>query len=281
MTAWDNKAFDAQSAGIVQAWIAAKDQGGASLNTLVEKVARDHSLNPEQIRRLCRSSTSKAFNAVFEKKAREGAPDRMVDFDIANEDTVISALHAAASGSSEKQAEYPSLADETIVLRPSAPPLFPKEAQVFRDVDKELDQLLGRDIHPTEVLLHMQKVAEEARGRAAHASYKWRDALDKLASEQSRIGFDRDSFECDVIAAAGADGVWVINELRSRAKLASLDVPTEKVPELLNHIVGADTHLARLAKTAAEKRSEEAYLREVVVNTQTEIESLRENLGVR
>ena len=89
--------------------------------------------------------------------------------------------------------------------------------------------------------------------------------------EASRTGFDRDAFECDVLSSAGADGLWVINELRSRAKVASLEVPPSSMSYLLDRVVGRSTPLAKLAALAVEKREEEAKMRAVL----TEIEGAK------
>lgn len=276
MAHWDNKAFDKHADEIVGAWAAACDQNGPALDTLVEKTARDSALNPEQIRRLCRVVNSRAFNAVFEKKA--GQPNRVPDFPVAKEDAVITRLHAEAAAVEKTAADasYPALDDELRAVRgDDVAPLFPKTAQVDREQTRELALMFPPDPPATERLLHLQKVAEELRGRVAFAGYEARTALDKLAARQKTIGYDVDAFEKDALALCGAPGLDVINTLRTWRGTPRVSVPTEKVAALLDRIVGRSTADARLAKTACDARARETASSAALTAAETEIVALK------
>lgn len=257
MPHWNNQAFDKHATEIVNAWSATRGQGGASLNALVEKVARDNALNPEQIRRLCRVANSKAFNAAFEQMSKTGG-DRVVDFDTAKEDHVIGELHKTAAVAREKTAaEYPALRDELAEARnPVVEDPFPKQAYELGVHERTLNTLLGKDPPKTEQLLHLQKVAEEMRGRRAYAGYRYRAAIEKLGEAQRTIGYDRDKFERDALSVCGPDAVGVINTLRDQIKVAHLEIPAGKVAALLDRLVGEETKLTKLAKQAIDALDE-------------------------
>ena len=68
---------------------------GTPLHTSIVKMARDNSMNPEQIKRLVESSNTTAFLNSFKEKTGN---DRMVEFDVADPSKVI---NEALSGSSE------------------------------------------------------------------------------------------------------------------------------------------------------------------------------------
>src|ERR1035437_4373512 len=71
------------------------------INDLCEKIARDESLNPDEIRTLVRLSNVAAFQQLCKDKAAAGAPDRMVEFDVGNPESVIQRIQSSGESPPE------------------------------------------------------------------------------------------------------------------------------------------------------------------------------------
>lgn len=281
MAQWDVRTFDQQADQIVNAWASTLEQNGASLGTLVEKTARDNSLNPEQIRRLCRVVNSRAFNARFASMGKQAqAGDRFVDFDVAREDDVISALHKTASMATKtaSQATYPALPNEMAELRGETKEVFSKIAYEDRQTERALERVLGKDPPKTDQLMHYQKVASELRGRLALSSSKYRESIDALVKEASYINFDHNQFEKDALAVCGPDALDVLNAVRTRRNMAQIHVPTEKVAALLDMLVGNETKHTKLVSKAISSLEAFNQYKTAALETDKQIQSLKEAL---
>lgn len=121
---------------------------GIPLNDSIKKVAAAMDMNHEQIRRLCETTNNATFNQLFNNKDKT-ASDRMVEFPVADADTVIGALIKDAAPTQEKTAsfyEYRSLevledavkvAEHADVEEP-AKPFTEKDRQTARQVFSHL-----------------------------------------------------------------------------------------------------------------------------------------------
>ncbi len=72
---------------------AAKDlvEHQIDLNESVDKLASNHSMNDEQLTRLCEATNNAAFNALFEAKGKVGSADRLVEFKVASAKEILKA----------------------------------------------------------------------------------------------------------------------------------------------------------------------------------------------
>lgn len=59
------------------------------LNESVDKLASNHSMNDEQLTRLCEATNNAAFNALFEAKGKVGSADRLVEFKVASAKEIL------------------------------------------------------------------------------------------------------------------------------------------------------------------------------------------------
>lgn len=246
MAKWTNKVFDEQATKLAQTFWAGIDQNGATLTELVTKTARDHGLNPEQIERLARVTNSKAFEAKF--AAMKSASDRHVEFPVADAKAVIAAFcgEVAASGSAVKTAAlYPDLASDA----PVATNYFDGAGR------REKTAAVATPRRPEAEYFKLRDARVELDLQLKQAENRWTTAVDTLVAQTKLVYWDHDAFEKDALAVIGIDALPELNVVRSRRKMAALDIPTEKVAEILDRLVGSETRDTTVLKTACEARA--------------------------
>ena len=258
MTTWDNADFDREASSVARAFWEGYGNNGAPLSEIATKVARDNSLNPEQIRRLCRTANSRAFEQKH--ASLKGADDRTPSFELADAENVIGTLCQDVAKTNEKRAyaEYPELPDEF------APPLDPAWAaqEKVASLNAEIEQhLVPRRSTVVELRRH-EKVAEEFRIERAGLNMQWEDCLEELRKMASYQAWDHVAFEKNVVALYGGDALPELNALRSHRKMAAIgegareaDVVT-KLAGLQQQWLGVEDAASRLVKAAMSTRTE-------------------------
>lgn len=247
MTAWSTKDFEDRAERLAATWQAGAAQGGATLNDLVEKAARDHSLNPEQVQRLVAATNTKAFEVKF--ASMTGQADRHVDFDVANADTVLGRLGEASAPAQEKVASYPDLPDELRGLR--LPPIVPNAKLAADRSLANIERLVGREEPLDRQSLRLQKVAQELNIQARQAAHdKWA-AMDTLRAGCRRIGWDHDEFEKNAVAVHGFELLPEMNELRVHLRQPLIADPSDRVKAAtMARLLGSETPEVLLLKHA-------------------------------
>lgn len=264
MPAWDNDDFDREASTLARTFWAGHDQNGSALNELATKVARDHNLNPEQIRRLCRNANTKAFEQKF--AALKGEPDRTPVFDLADAEAVISQMHQDVMHAHAKQAEalaeYPDLGNE---YAPLPDPVVFARAKVA-SLQSEIDDQLRPRRSPIVELRRCEKTAENLRIERGVLDLAWCEAVDGVAKLASYLGWDHDAFEKNAIALFGGDVLPELNAVRHRRKMAALggDVDPEalhaKLASLQQQWIGIEDEPSALLKTAMAAREKYAKI---------------------
>lgn len=258
MPNWDSKEFDSRGAELARVYFAV-DGGGADLTSLVTKVARDNSLNPEQIRRLARAANKCAFEQKY--AALKGNPDgRVVDFDVANEEAVIGQLHADAAPSRNKTASvnYPDLPDDRAPAMPEVE-VFPVTPQMkvasAREDAEAIRRNLGID-HPDREALRMEKAASEYAVREKSAERRWEDTMHLVEQATRRVYWDHDTFEKNALALHGAHILPELNALRSQRKMPELSLSAEKIAAVQDRVLAEDDEWTQRLRGAADAREE-------------------------
>lgn len=249
MSRWTNADFVDAADNITKAFFAGQNNGGASLNELATKCARDNSLNPEQIGRLCRLVNTRAF----ETKLAVMQGDKYVQFPVSDADVVSSDLASAASlKTASAPALYPDLPDGLASLRETPEPEALKLASEYANAQRVCDALKSE---PADVLHKRAKSAAERHdGLAQQAEVEWATAMRALVEKTAGIRWDHDAFEKSALVHTNGACLFELNEIRSILGKEPLDVPEGKLASLLDRIDAPETPAARLMKVASEAR---------------------------
>lgn len=246
MAHWDRNEFDKFATQIVNAFMAAPNS--APLTELVTKTARDNSLNPEQICRLARAVNTQAFNAKF--ASMKGQPDRVVDFDLADDQASIAQLFKDASPVEKVAADlYPELSDQLSSHRtPALTPADPttKLASAFTAV-------LGAE-NPEKQYLHWTKVAGELQLQHRQAEIRWQHTMKQIKEAATGYYWDHDAFEKNAVAWFGERAFPELVALRELRKLPEIQFSMDKFAAAQEFTVGTDTPEIQLLKLAIDAR---------------------------
>lgn len=249
MSRWTNAEFDSAADRIAQSFFAGQNNGGASLNELSVKCARDNALNPEQIARLCRLVNTRAF----ETKLAEMQGDKYVEFAVADSDVVCSELSGAASlKTAAAEDAYPDLSDALASLRETEEPEAMKVAAIHANAQRVCDAVKTEPVDVSH--RKAQAAAEKHAAYAEQMEAAWATALRTVVEKSAGIRWDHDAFEKSALVHTDGACLYELNEIRSILGMEALDIPVEKMAALLDRIEAPVTPAAKLMKTAAEAR---------------------------
>lgn len=252
---WSPDEYARQAKAVADAFCAAQGAlGGNDLTTLVEKVTRDHGLNPEQIRRLGRDTNTAVFGHKY--AAKRGEADRRVDFDPVDPEVVITRLQATAAPTPAiKQASYPDLPNPRAWVR-------------AKTAAETIDPYLPKTPPAVPRWSHLQKLSQELPLNLRQLDVRWQSNLRALAEDCRADGHDHVTFEKNAIAVLDEDLLPELNGVRELLRLAPLAVSQEKLAEAREFLVGVPTRATRLLKQARDARHEYAK----VLATLSEVE---------
>jgi hypothetical protein len=278
MATWDNADFDREATAIARAFWAGRDQNGASLNELATKVARDNGLNPEQIRRLCRNTNTKAFEQKY--AALKGQADRSPYFELADPEAVIENLRqtVAVAHTKQAEAEYPDLPDEYAPPPPN-PKLFAREK--IAALTHEIDNFLPSYRSPFVELRRAEKQAADLAIERHQLNFAWDDAINAIVEHTRYQNWNHDDFEKNAVALFGADVLPELNAIRyrcGRSELGEGAAENEvkmKLAELQQKWVGIPDELTNRLKVAMEIRAKFETLIERQNKIATKIANLK------
>lgn len=265
MPQWDSKRFDDHATKVAHTFAA----GSTSLVELTAKLAKEHSLNEEQIRRLGRAVNVKVFEQKF--ASLKGKADRIVEFDPVDPEEVIQNLFKSAAPAHEKQAAaaYPDLADE----------LNPRQEKVASvNVKQALTDALPKGPSTESLIGHWRKVAEDLRVKVASAEIRWDGAMEQLLNHAKRLNWHRDEFEKNALALHGGDVLPEINAMRAVAKLPALPATYEDATKIASQVLGLDSEDTRLVKQAAAARTEYLQATRAVEQANNQVATLTKRL---
>jgi hypothetical protein len=248
MPRWSENEFIKNAQGIAEQHLVSKK----SLNELCEKFASEHKLNPDEIRTLVRLANVYVFQNMF--KAKEGAPDRMIEFDTGDPETVIrNLLNTAnepprpASVHNDKLAnEVPDMMREKRLGRKFDGPLEEKTAEYTEKPARE-------DI----VVMNLRKLATEFKLEKISAGAKWEEKLASLARTFKKApgyGPKFSEFEKNAWAELGADASAEMAFLYEELRVKHTPPDFEKVAFLQERVVTDETPELKLLKEACAER---------------------------
>lgn len=257
MATWDNSQYDQNATQIASTFCAGQGQNGANLTDLVEKVARDNSLNGEQIRRLARTANVKTFGAKFEEMKTAGAEDRNVEFQLADENEVLRRLAGTAEAAvkvaytAPREDQFPDLPDAYADIRRPVP----LEEKTAGSLDIAMPKVSAH-----KEIMRLQRLHEEADMRAKQASTTWHYGLEGIMQMQKKANWtptDTFNLEKTALALYAVSVLPEINILRRAAGTPELsDVTNEKVAALRDRVVVTETPAVQFIKRAMDARNE-------------------------
>jgi len=257
--------YKRRAGAIAAAFCAGEDVGGNDLATLVEKVARDERLNPEQITRLGRATNSAVFEAKY--ATMRGQAHRRVDFTIVDPEAVIQKLQLSDGMPAAKLASdrYPELPRPTL---PDIAPPTEKIAAVVRLSPRELGARradavkLAHDLHTELEVLNLQ----------------WQAAVREAAAPCRAMGHDHLAFEKAAVAVLGEDALPELNAVRATIGRPPLAATREKLAEARDRLVAAETPGTRRIKVAMDLRTAYGKVRESLARVEAVRDALTEEM---
>lgn len=231
---------------------------GVPLHSSITKMARDNSMNPEQIKRLVESANTTAFLNKFKEKT---GSDRMVEFDVADPAKVID----DALGGAQSASGAPTISITISVDKPAE--------GLHDEVDNENfleDKVSGyshkvasyEDLYvvklardDSELPLDMHKKAqlrESLLTKLADCNYRASDLADDIAVSFRGI-YTRDKYaelELDALATHGNAALPALQLVRSRlgmSKIANKLSPQQDYLLSDRHIVQGSSELSKVA----------------------------------
>lgn len=227
------------------------------LNDLSEKVARDESLQPDEIRTLVRLANVATFQELFKRKD-DG--DKMVEFESGDPEAVINRIVSAAQESpqsanihNDKLASAWDAPDMMIAKRLGKAFDEPAVEKIASDADTE------RPMRQDLAVLALRKLAEEFDIERISAGQRWESLTDKLAVEFRKApgyGPAFSDFEKDAYADHGMAAWPEIKCVRETLRLSTAEPSHTKVAELQARHVTDDTRPLRTLKQAIDARAD-------------------------
>ncbi len=250
MRNWNESEYVRRAKGLAEAHVIS----GKGLNDLAEKVAREESLTPDEIRTLTRLTNVATFQ---EKFARKNDGDKIVEFEPGDPEVVIQRIVTAAATPPESAnihndklaQEIPDLMREIRLGRKFDAPETEKVAS-----DAPLEKPMRYDM----AILCMRKLAEEFEIERLQQGDRWDRTLATLSTRFKTAGRrtpDYNEFMKSAWASFGADVLPELIQLHEDLRLVVPAVPAaEKLAELADRHLVSDTPEHKLLTEAVEAR---------------------------
>jgi hypothetical protein len=159
-----------------------------TINDLAEKVAKEQTLSPDEIRTLVRMTNVQVFQ---EKFAAMAGDHKMVEFETGDPEAVIQRIHQEAAPTQSANIHNDKLASEI--------PDFMYEIRtgVSKSFEEKVAQVIEQDPVPLprkdKLIMATEKLAEEFRVEKEISEQRWSDRLTKLANLFKRApGYGKD-----------------------------------------------------------------------------------------
>ena len=257
MPAWTEEDYVKRAAVIAQQSAVSKKP----LNDVCEKMAADEALNPEEIRTLVRLSNVAMFQHMFREKDASAAPDRHVEFEVADPEIVIGRLHKAAMSPPEAA----SIMNDKLAYE--IPDLMGAKRRGFEYevvTEKVAQDLEVKPAKKDLVVLTMRKLAEEYDTRRLSASYRWETKMAELArlfNKAPGYGPNFLEFEKDAASEFGEAALPELLELRGTLKVKG---PRLDVAKLAEYHLAEESPYLPLLKEALDARADYTACEEAV-----------------
>jgi hypothetical protein len=240
---------------------------GISLQDSVVKLARDNSMNPEQIKRLVESTNTNAFLKQFKGKSGN---QRMVEFDVADSSKAINTALGGESSSDSSKVPNISItisaggSDSEDLFSDIADEYAPKVASpTYHEKVASYDEEFAKDKPLSSYMIHKYK--DSLLTKLAGCNYGAEEAADNIASSFRGIYSKKKyaSFELDSLSKFGNAAMPALQMVRTRLgmnKLARKLSSTEEYYLADRHIISTENSnllekVAEIASLSKEHKS--------------------------
>lgn len=212
---WQRADYEKTAVLLAQQYVAS--DGKTSLNSLVTKVASENNLNPEQIRTVARLANVSAFEQLFAKRAAEKAPDRMIEFELGDPETVINSLYSSAKQAAVSQDGTVKTAyDRTTDFWSDL--VRPPEAEIVKEAAVEEEDIV---VQKPQLKLVVKEAMEKVRIEKHRHTHIYMEAMEKSATllkqlYGSSLQQSKEGFEKNAVASLGeaiAPELYILNAL--------------------------------------------------------------------
>lgn len=202
---------------------------GVPLEKTIVKIARRDSLNPEQIRRVVEMANTGTFLELFNKTA--GEDDRMVEFSVADPESVIASFYDNAPDTISKKASLNSPVPEdayfaNVPNENSIP--YPESVEKVASFSERPE---AKKVSWQVALQRSRKVASSLEDKICAADIAAGNLADKIASSFRGI-YSRENyedFEKDAFLLYGKDAAIPATAIRRRLGMAPLgSIPSQE-----------------------------------------------------
>lgn len=231
---------------------------GTPLHTSLVKMAKDNSMNPEQIKRLVESANTTAFLNQFKEKTGN---QRMVEFDVADPTKVID---SALSGSDESASANPNLSITITVSNGDTSSLHdsvvdenrhsaPESSKVASYEDLEVVKLAREEPALSMSGYNKHKAKDSLLTKLADCNYRASDLADDIARRYRGI-YTRDKYaglELDALSTYGNGALPALQMVRNRLGLSKIANTLSAQQEYIlqdRHLVEASDELNKVAR---------------------------------
>jgi len=260
---WTRRQYEDAAAKIGKQFV--ESDGAESINDLSTKVAQEAGLNPDGIRTMVCLANVTAFEGIFEKKAKEKAADRMIEFDIGEPEVVINNLFKEAQDQHQEKvaADYNRQLDYFSDIPKEKEPLE-KTASAVPGVEIEAPK--EREYSPHEVKYAFERAAKQMSEAAEQTKFRWLDLLEKtarcLVARDSSTAY-RTQFEKNAVSLLGeevAGELLVVRKLTSPTNTPAILFDGEKIASVVNshiaNVVPEEKTIIDMVKAAHDARCE-------------------------
>jgi hypothetical protein len=211
--------YESMADGIVDSFAARQEP----LNSSILKIAKEHDMNPDQIKRLVEMSNVKAFLKLFKDPANR---EKNIEFDVADPKKVLDDYYKPGA----KGGKTISITKITVTgggggdggdFFSDIPNMmhakkYPEDAKSVREKTAEaVDDLYVAKPKREVVEFRLRKVAQQFHDKIYELEHEYQEGLDKLASEFRRdYGPDYREFEKTALHLHGLGVMPLIEDLR-------------------------------------------------------------------
>lgn len=232
MKNWSKGDFTHEADRLSAAFVAGRENNGASLNALLVKSAKDNCLNTEQIARLTRLTNVQTFNLLHKQKT---AGDQYVEFPLGDENHVLSELRPTKTATATSS-DFPDLSDEIEAYRPGR--LGPAPQESLQKIASDIDEILGPPERPDIEYMKWAKVADDLKSLTGQSEIRWESEMGSLKQGSKFASWNHDEFEKTALALYGEEALPELNTLREELGMKDrLSATSEKVAYVQDKVV--------------------------------------------
>lgn len=256
MPNWNEDQYTAKAQGLASAHVHQK----AGLSDLVEKTAREHGMNQDEIRTLARMTNVAVFQEMF--RSKKASEDRMVEFETVDPEQVISRITKVAKSGDHGDCGCGCGGAGSCDVKVASAFELPDLRKAPLEAEKVAGELEEREAPKPLQIMRLRKLASVLEADAISANYRWDLAVNGLARSLKKAagyGPDFNEFEKDAYATAGMDALPELTAIRQELRMPAPTPNGEKVASLQDRHLVTDGPLINKFRDARAAR--ETYVK--------------------